>query len=101
MEIYTPINAPYQIRLQIIKVGFNTEHLSLINTTLDETQEMIQKVIEAQKISPLIIGRVTNINIREWLPYPKSVNGEQLSVSLRGIDPKDVLKLITEHFTNK
>ncbi len=101
MKIYSTPKAPYQIRLQIIKVGLPTEHLSLEDTTLTEVESMVKKVIENQKISPLIMGKITNVNIREYLPYPDSKNGEQLSVSLRGFEPKEVLNLIINHLTPK
>ena len=101
MKIYSTPKVPYQIRLQIIKVGLPTEHLSLEGTTLTEVESMVKTVIENQKISPLIMGKVTNVNIREYLPYPDSKNGEQLSVSLRGFEPKEVLALIINHLTKQ
>lgn len=100
MNIYHSQKTPYLIRLQIIKVGEKTRHLALENTTLEEVRNMVKEVISKEKISPFEKGKVTNVNIREYFPYPESKSGKAISVSFKGINPDRTLDLILWHLNS-
>lgn len=85
------------IRLQIAKQGEQAEYLTLTETTSKEVDEFIRKIIEAQKISPFAVGRVTSINIREAIG---AKNGKAKSISFRGLTPKETLDLILKELGN-
>lgn len=94
MKIYQKREPEYLIRLQIIKQGFAREHLTLSDTTLEDTKVMVEKVVLEQNISPFEKGLLVNVNIRE---YQNGKNGKAISVSFRGFDPIEVLHLLEKH----
>lgn len=101
MKIYTTPKAPYQVQLTISQLSLEKEHLSLIDTTIEEVREMLKTLIEKQNLSPFIGGKVTSIVIREYLPYPVSKLGAQAALSFRGLTPKETLTLIITHLKTK
>ena len=92
MQIYEyhPI---YFVRLSITQQNKQTEYLSLIDTTPEEVKSVLTNLIESQHISPFEKHK-TSINIREaW----GAKNGKSTSISFRGLDPQQTVKLIKGH----
>ena len=91
MKIYQPAEPPYLMRINIKKQGYQTEFITLSDTTQDDVFIFIKAIIEREKISPFVKGKVTNVEIRE---SKGSVNGKSVSLSFKGIEPKKVYELI-------
>jgi len=94
MKIYTPAEPQLLMRINIKKQGSATEYLTLTEITQQECYDFIKSIIKKQSISPFEKGKVTNIEIREALG---SKNKKSVSLSFKGIEPKEVLRLITNH----
>jgi hypothetical protein len=93
MKIYEQ-KPTHLVRIQISKIGDNTQYLTFCETTPPEVEEMCKSVIEAQKLSPFASGNKTRIDIREsW----GGKNGKSKSISFRGLDTKTTLELIINH----
>ena len=92
MKIYKP-EPLYIIRLQIIRQGDKTEYINLCETNMDAVKAYCIKLIEKQRISPFVKGKVTAINIRE---STAGKNGKSISVSFKGISPKETRDLIVK-----
>ena len=86
------------IRIMIQKQGQASLYLNLEETTVDEVINFITQLMGKQHISPLTTGKVTSIIIRE---YKDRKNGKSKSISVRGIEPKRVLDIITKSITKK
>lgn len=91
MKIYKPSEPPYLMRINIKKQGEQTEFITLIETTQDEALVFIKEIIEKERVSPFVKGKVTNVEIRE---SKGSINGKSISISFKGISPKKVYDLI-------
>lgn len=83
----------YLIRLQIIKHPEPTQYITLCETTMEEVEIMCRKVIEAQKLSVFLKGKVTMINIRESL----GKNGKSKNISFRGLSTQKTYDVIVTH----
>ena len=93
MKIYEK-NPLHLVRIQINKIGDTCQYLTFCETTPQEVEEMCKTVIEAQNISPFLMGQKTRIDIREsW----GGKNGKSKSISFRGLDTKTTLNLIINH----
>ena len=93
MKLYEQAEPPLLMRVNIKKSGEKTEYITLSDTTQKDVMDFIKGVIEEQKISPFVKGKVTNIEVRE---YRNGVNGKCISVSFKCIEPKEVQRLIIE-----
>jgi hypothetical protein len=93
MKIYEP-QPENLVRLQIAKIGEETQYLTLCETTVAEVKELCEKLIIAQNISPFTQGKRTSINIRE---AKGGKNGKSISISFYGLSTKEVLNLIIQH----
>ena len=91
MKIYHPLEPPYLMRINIKRNGDKTEFITLQDTTQKESFDFIKNIIETQKISPFVKGKVTNIEIRE---AKGCENGKSVSLSFKGFTPKEVYSLI-------
>ena len=91
MKVYTSPEPPYLMRINIKKNGEQTEFITLCETTQQEAFNFIKGIIEKQSISPFVKGKVTNVEIRE---AKGSVNGKSVSLSFKGLEPKEVYSLI-------
>lgn len=93
MKIYEQ-KPTYVIRLQVTKSGEDSEYLTLCETNPSDVERMCIELIEKQNLSPFLQGTRTSINIREaW----GSKNGRSISLSFKGINPKQTIKLIKSH----
>lgn len=91
MKLYTPPPPPYLIRVNIKKQGSQTEFITLCETTQEEAFNYVKRIIEAQNLSPFFKGKVTNIEFREGEGRD---NGKSISLSFKGLEPKEVCFLI-------
>lgn len=91
MKIFKPSPSPTLIRVNIKKLGCQTEFITLCETTQTEVLEFVKGIIEKQKISPFVTGKVTTVELRESVG---AKNGKSISVSFKGIEPKEVYSLI-------
>lgn len=94
MKLYTTPEPPYLMRINIKKQGEQTEFITLCETTQEEAFNFIKSVIEKQSISPFVKGKVTNVEIRE---AKGSENGKSISLSFKGLEPKEVYSLILKN----
>lgn len=97
MRIYTAPEPPYLLRINIKKLGEKTEIITLCETTQKECYDFIKGIIEKQNISPFVKGRVTNVEIRE---AKGAENGKSISLSFKGLEPKEVYNLILKELQN-
>lgn len=97
MKIYTAPEPPHLMRINIKKLGEKTEFITLCETTQKECYDFIKAIIEKQNISPFVKGNVTNVEIRE---AKGAENGKSISLSFRGLEPKEVYKLILNEIQN-
>lgn len=97
MKIYQPAEPPYLMRINIKKQGEQTEFITLCDTTQEEAFNFIKNIIEKQSISPFVKGKVTNVEIRE---SKGSENGKSISLSFKGLEPKEVYSLILKGIEN-
>ncbi len=93
MKLYIPTPV-YLMRINIKKQGEQTEFITLCETTQEETHDFIKNIIEKQNISPFAKGKLTNIEIRE---ASGAKNGKSISLSFKGLKPKEVYSLIIKH----
>ena len=94
MKIYKYMPTHF-VRLQIVQQKCKTEYLTLYETTRDEVKEVLTNLINAQNISPFETVK-TSINIREAIG---AKNGKSISISFRGVNPQQVVELITKHLS--
>lgn len=94
MKLYEKPEPPYLIRVNIKKQGEETEFITLCETTQNEVFNFISGIIEKQNISPFVKGKVTNVEIRE---AQGRENGKSISLSFKGLEPKDVYALILKN----
>lgn len=66
-------------------------YLTLIDCSLLQAYDRLKKLMEKQKISPLMEGKKTSINIRE---LKGATYGKSKSFSIRGMTPEEVVELI-------
>ena len=97
MKIYTTPEPPFLLRINIKKLGEKTEFITLCETTQKECNDFIKGIIQKQNISPFVKGRVTNVEIME---AKGAENGKSISLSFRGLEPKEVYKLIINEILN-
>lgn len=97
MKLFEQAAPLFLIRVCIKKQGEGTEYITLCETTQVEVLNFIKSIIEDQKISPFVNGRVTNVQIREYLD---GKNGKSVSISFKGIPPKQVKQLILNKIKN-
>lgn len=98
MKLYTTPEPPYLMRINIKKQGEKTEFITLCETTQEEAFNFIKGIIEKQNISPFVKGKVTNVEIRE---AKGSENGKSISLSFKGLEPKEVYNLIINEINIK
>jgi hypothetical protein len=91
MKLYKTPEPPYLMRVNIKKQGEKTQFITLCETTQSDVYDFIMNLIETQKISPFVKGKVTNVEIRE---AQGSKNGRSVSLSFKGLSPKEVYSLI-------
>lgn len=93
MKIYC--NTPTEfVRLQIVRVGEDTQYLTLIETTIEDVEKELRLLITKQNLSPFAEGKKTSINIRR---ATGAINGKSKAISFRGISAKDTFNLIVNH----
>jgi uncharacterized protein (DUF2344 family) len=94
MKIFIKPKPTYFIRLQIRRAGEQTKYISLIETTIEETQSFIKNVINENKkdFDPFGTTKKTSVDIREALG---TENGKSKSVSFFGFSTNQVYELIT------
>jgi hypothetical protein len=93
MKIYQQSPNIY-IRLQIAKLGEETQYLTLIDTNREEVERMVKEIILKQNLSPFEEGRKTQVHIRE---ATGAINGKSKSISFRGLSTKETMDLIVNH----
>lgn len=82
------------IRLTFKRRGDKNLYLPLVETSLDETIEMLQTAIRSTKIDPLAKCNTTTIEIRE---ATGGVNGAYRQISFRGLSPEETRNIIIKH----
>lgn len=98
MKLYKRADPPYLIRINIKKQGEQTEFITLSDTDQNEVLLFIKAIIERERISPFVKGKVTNVEIRE---AKGSENGKSISLSFKGIEPKRVYELIINQINTR
>lgn len=93
MKIYKHVHTFY-IRLTFKRRGDKVLYLPLIETTLDETETMLQKAIRSTKIDPLIKCNTTTIEMRE---ATGGINGDYRAISFKGLSPEETRNIIIKH----
>jgi len=91
MKIYKEPEKIDLIRVNIKKQGFKTEHLALENTRLLEAYNFFENLISKQKLSPIISGKRTILEVRESI---KGENKKAKSFAFYGLNPIEVKNLI-------
>jgi len=94
MKIHKPPPPEKVIRLMITKQGFKTEYLTLCECTQNETIEWIKQIFSF--VSPFATGKSVNIQVREAIG---AENGKSKSVTFKGMDPDQVMKVIIDKLT--
>jgi hypothetical protein len=97
MKIYQQTPNVY-IRLQIVKLGEETQYITLIETDRKEVEKMITDIITKQNLSPFQTGKMTQIMIRE---ATGGKNGKSKSLSFRGLSTKQTLDLIVNEINKR
>lgn len=92
MKIYKP-KKDVLVRVNFKKQGIKSEHLTLCECSSDEVYKLIYDTISNVGLSPFQKGKVTNVEIRE---ATGSVNGKSISLSFKGLEPKETYNLILE-----
>lgn len=85
------------IRLTIKRRGDKNLYLPLIETTLDDVEEMLRLAIRSATIDPLLKCSTTKIEMRE---ATGGQNGAYRQLSFRGLSPTETHDLII-YFINK
>lgn len=96
MKIY--IHQPiFYIRLTFKRRGDKVLYLPLIETNLNEVEEMLQTVIRSAKIDPLAKFNTTTIEMRE---ATGGQNGAYRQISFKGLSPEEVRTLVIDHINS-
>lgn len=91
MKIYKPAAAPKLLRINIKKSGVATEFITIAECEQQEFYDYVKALIEKQNLSIFQTGSLTNIEIR--IGEGKQ-NGKSISLSFKGLEPKQVAELI-------
>lgn len=91
MKIYKPAEPPCLIRINIKRHPDKTEFITLDECSQNEVYQFVKGLIEKQTISPFVKGKVTNVEMRE---AKGGVNGKSVSLSFKGLSPKEVYNII-------
>lgn len=81
------------IRLMITRKNDLTEYLSIVDATQQEVITFLERLLSEQKVQPTSTKYMTQIVVREAVG---GKNGKSKTVSLFGMSPTDVSKLIIE-----
>ena len=84
------------IRVAITKKGHDSIYLTFSETTPEKCLKNIEKIISAIKVSPIQEKYVTRIDIRHAIG---GSNGKSMSISLKGIIPKEIEELFIKNFS--
>lgn len=98
MRIYKPKEPPKLLRINIKKQGIETEFITIEDCEQQEFYDYVKALIEKQKLSIFQDGNVTNIEIRIG---EGSKNGKSISLSFKGLEPKQVAELIINDLTKR
>lgn len=98
MKLYIQPKTPLLIRINIKKIGEETEFITLIDTNQEKVKSWISKTLENVTIKPFITGKRTVIEIRA---YEDGKNGKSISIPLFGLSPKEVSDILIEDLNNK
>jgi hypothetical protein len=85
------------IRLTFKRRGNKNLYLPLIETNLNETEEMLQKAIRSAKIDPLTKCNTTTVEMRE---ATGGKNGAYRQISFKGLSPEDTKELVINYIDN-
>ena len=83
-------------RVQISQKGFKTEYVTFYDCTQQECIDQLQNIISSQNLSIFQKGYKTSLIVREG-----QYNSKAKSISFKGLNPKETLDVIVEHFKNK
>ncbi len=98
MKIYVAPNPPQLLRINIKKQGCKTEFITICECAQNEFRNYVKRLILKQNISIFEKGKLTNIEIRMG---EGKLNLKSISVSFRGLDPKEVYNLIINDLKTK
>ena len=82
------------MRVNIRKAGHKDRHVTIQDATQDNLLEWVKELISKQGLSIFEKGPVTTVEVRESI---EGKNGRAKSFSFKGLDPAQVLTLITEN----
>ncbi len=91
MKLYQSPPPPTLIRVNIKRQGNETQFITLCECTQEEALEFVKTAITKQNLSPFQSGNVTNVEIRVG---EGSVNGKSVSVSFRGLSPRETQAIL-------
>jgi len=94
MKLYTQPKTPFLIRINVKKIGEETEFITLCDTTQEKVKEWVIKTLENTKIKPFLSGNRTVIEIRA---YEDGKNGKSISIPLFGLSPKEINDILLKN----
>jgi DNA replication protein DnaD len=94
MKLYIQPEPPTLMRINIKKLGAKSEHIAVLETSQQEVLDWLKVLIEKQRLSIFLKGKVTTVEVRESI---KGINGKVISFSFKGMEPSHVKELILKN----
>jgi hypothetical protein len=82
------------VRLTFKRRGDKNLYLPLVETTLDETEDMLRSAIRSAEIDPLAKCNTTTVEMRE---ATGGVNGAYRQLSFKGLSPQETRNVIIDY----
>lgn len=98
MKIYKPLPPPQLLRINIKKQGVKSQHIVICECEQSQFYDYVKSLIESQKLSVFQRGKLTNVEIRR---ATGSRNGKSISLSFKGLEPKQVYEIIINDLKTK
>ena len=96
MKLYIPTPVPPIVKISIKKPENDSEFLTFSDITREKCFEFIKTTIESQHISPFAKGNSVSIEVLKG-----KEKGETLSLSFKGMEPKEVRDLLVLTLENR
>jgi hypothetical protein len=97
MKIYEP-KPIHLIRLTITKKDEETKYLNFIDVTQEDCIKKVTSIIDELKLSVFQGGNQTRMDFRDCIG---GKNGKCKSVSFKGLNPKELHKLLIDKIEKK
>ncbi len=96
MKLYNPTPVKV-VRLLIKQQGKEPQYLTLCECTKEEARDTVKAWINLQGLGPFQQGRAINIQFREG---EGGANGKAISLTFKGMTPREVKELIEKKLKN-